>query len=619
MEGGMIHGKQCKDKDAVDRVNHLRQASIDGWAEANQRTREVRRYVCHKPYTERELALAAQNNKPTLRYNMIVSKVTTLLGQEQANRRATKIIADFAQNQEVAEILQANWEYVREQQDLQRKRGRLLVDGLFYQKGGYIRRVIERDDRGHLGFAYRMYEPLSVHPDSTFKELDMSDCRYVCFDDWMTIDQIRQTFGADVFSSEEEAQAWELVDGTISADTFGNGMKDEYKRGDEYLVVQCEQVVQQQAYLVMYEGSVVKLVADELKQLDKAKEQYTVLDKTTDKRVHLTTIIPGTDDVVLQDVDLAIPSRKVSCFYCGSYDFNMPRSEIPSLGYYLIDPQDRLNKGKNQEVDHLMQVLSQLWFFDQRDKTAREQFLRQRGNPVIALEVSNLRNKPQKEGNVGDGGAIQTIQNAIQQDNFFIDEVSNVTDAMQGKRGNSSESGVLFNQKVTQSQKSTNPFYEMIAAVDEYLTRDFLECVPWVYFEQDRALPVKMQPSGELGYEMVNLNVNGGTIRDLRQFAGRAVLEDAASTPNRIEEAFNQNIALVQMMINSGFNAEQIPWDLIIAHSPLRDRDKWTKRLQQAQQQLAEQNANAEAMNEFSQMATLAQQVANQEPTEETG
>jgi hypothetical protein len=277
----------------------------------------------------------------------------------------------------------------------------------------------------------------------------------------------------------------------------------------------------------------------------------------------------------------------------------MPRSEIPSLGYYLIDPQDRLNKGKNQEVDHLMQVLSQLWFFDQRDKTAREQFLRQRGNPVIALEVSNLRNKPQKEGNVGDGGAIQTIQNAIQQDNFFIDEVSNVTDAMQGKRGNSSESGVLFNQKVTQSQKSTNPFYEMIAAVDEYLTRDFLECVPWVYFEQDRALPVKMQPSGELGYEMVNLNVNGGTIRDLRQFAGRAVLEDAASTPNRIEEAFNQNIALVQMMINSG--------------------DKWTKRLQQAQQQLAEQNANAEAMNEFSQMATLAQQVANQEPTEETG
>ncbi len=610
MEGDIMHGKQRNDKDAVDRVKKMRDASISGRSVAIANTREVKRYVQHDPYTKEEKELAAQFNKPLLRYNLLVSKVMTLMGQEQANRRETKILADFSQNQEMADILQANWNYIREKEDLQRKRARAFVDGLLYSTGGWIRRVFERDDRGHLTYCYRLYDTLSVHPDKWFKEADLGDCNYICFDDWMTINQIRNTFGSDIFSNEEESAAWELLDSQISKDAFGSSMTDEYKRDDQYLVTQCEEVVREAAYLVKIDGQIMKLVSDELKQLDKEKTPYTVLDKTTDKRVHLTTVILGSEDVVLQDVDLTIPTKRLSAFYVGSYDFNMERSAIPSLGYLLLDPQDRVNKGKNQEVDYLTQTLSQVWHVQKRDKTAKTQLLNHRGEPLVVIETENIQRRPIKESSGGDTGAISIIQNSISQDGMYMDEVSNVTAAMQGKRGNSSESGVLFDSKLNQSQKSTNPFYEMIAAMDEYMTRDFLECVPYVYFEKDRELPVKIDTTGELGYEMVNLEIGDETIHDMRHFAGRAVLEDASSTPNQIEDAFNQNIAFAQMLINSGATIEEIPYDLIVKNSNMRDRDLWVKALQRAQQAVASRNAHAEAVNEFGQMADLAKMTA---------
>lgn len=600
--------KDTKTQDAFEKVLRLRTESIEGWSDARTRAKEVLKFVRHDPYTDKEKAAAEISNKPLLRYNLLVSKFMTIQGNEQANRRETKIIADYFSNEEAVKLLSDNFDYIREREDLERKMTRQLVDGLMYDTLGWIRRVIEMDDMGYLTFKYKLYDTFKVHPDKEFTNLNMEDCKYVVFDEWLTIDEIKHIPNIGPLASAEKKRWWVEIDSSMSLDRVKDNPDSEYKMGDRYLVCQLEERREIPVNLVQVEGEegFLKLTDEEVKRVQKSKKKIELIKRITDTRIFLTTVFPAFDKVVLQDEEFPFPTKRLSLFPLSSFDWNMPKAKQPSLGYIMLDPAGRINKGKSQEVDYMIQKLGGSWHIAEIESKAMEKLTESAGQPNAIIPYKSLKNKAIRETGAADGASVQVVQGGVMSDMGFLDEISNVTQAMQGKEGKSSETGVLRDAKLGQSLISTNPYFEIKAALSENITRDFVELAPYVYFEDDRLLPVLKGAKGGLSYEMVNLQYSGDIQNDIRTISARAVLDEGENTPHRLEKTFNENIAFAQMLINSGFPPERIPFALIVKHSTIRDKEDWMKSLEESQQILAENTAQKQADEQMSSLMGVA-------------
>jgi len=185
---------------------------------------------------------------------------------------------------------------------------------------------------------------------------------------------------------------------------------------------------------------------------------------------------------------------------------------------------------------------------------------------------------------------------------------------MEGRSERSGESGVLHEQKVLQSQISTNPFFDNLAQTRELLAKDYVELVPHVYFEENRLL----ETMGEHGmtFEMVNLNLGGEIQNDLRTISARAVLDETINTPDRVQKSWEQNVAFMNILIAAGATLQDIPLDLIIKHSNIRDKEEWISFMKQRQQvhseALAQQQADAQMSGLVQNAQAMQPQVASE-------
>ncbi len=597
-----------KQAETRERILEARRKSIEGWASARETTLKVMRYVRHQPYTQEEIDAAEANAKPLLRYAILIGKLMTLLGNEQNNRREVKIIADYFTQEEIAKLLSDNRAYIKEINQWEALVPQLLADALLYPTLGWVRRLIKMGAMGYLDFQYKLYDTLMVHPSKEFRRMDLMDCSYVVADDWLTWNQIENKYKPSKLDKTEYKRWWENIE--ESRDIFqilSNKEDDTYKVGDQLLV--CEMEVRREVPVNVVEletGEYVKLTDKELDEYEKQGERLHFVRKDVDDRIFVESTVPAIEEgCTLLEKEYPYPTKRFSFFPCASFNWNTFKSKQTSWGDLVLDPQDRINKGKSQEVDYLIQKLGSLWHVHENEKTAINDLENAKGNPWGIVKYKNLqRNKAVRDTGSVESGSIMTIQQSIAQDRDLLNDISKITIAMEGGAGKSGETGVLFDQKLTQSLVSTNPYYEILNLTDENLARDYLELVPYVYFENDRLLPLKGS-TNRLKYEMINLNMGGETLKNMREFSARAVLDAVENIPNRLNQAFNENVAFAQMLINAGFPPERIPFMLIVKNSTIRDKKEWVDALSEAQHQMAEQRLDERAMGEMEKMMQL--------------
>ncbi len=116
---------------------------------------------------------------------------------------------------------------------------------------------------------------------------------------------------------------------------------------------------------------------------------------------------------------------------------------------------------------------------------------------------------------------------------------------------------------------------------------------------------------------MVNLNIGGDVRNDLRTMSARAVLDEGTNTPDRLEKAFSQNIAFMNVLIAAGAQLQDIPLDLIIKHSNIADKNEWSAFIQQRQQVHMEIAAQEQADAQMASVVNTANQI-KEEPVAET-
>ena len=556
-----------------DKILDLRQKSMDGRSIAINQGKEVAKFVVHDSYSADDKQAAATFKKPLLQYPVLLSNLTILMGNEQQARRVAKIIAHFWGDDQVMTILNNNYKLIIELTDLEYLLVQIFADGLIYPTGGWLRRSIVMDKMGYLTLDYETMDTFAVHPDPGYRKSDLSDCRYIVYDYWLTLDELKNKMRIGDLGSEKDKEWWKEKEGTFASIEDRAKNWGEFKKEDTYMYLEIEERTIIPINIVSIDGSdeFQRLTNRELRELRDKGMNAEVMVETTESRTNVQKCAPFWNNVVYDKDPNTVDMERYSGFCVTSYDFNMPKSGQTSWGYTIIDPQRRINKGMNQQVDFMSQILGAATFVLGYDGAAFEELKRTKGqpNPIIKLMGKNVPVK----------ATMQNIPPEILQtlatDMGLIQEVSNISPAASGNAQRSGESGYKFDQMRDASRQATNVYYNVLSKVRENLGRDYVELVPKIYFEDDRIIPVKPEMKGGLTHEIVNLNYKGNIEKDVRNISARAILDEGENTPNMIKETFNENMAMLQLMQSSGATFFDMPWELLIEHSPVRDKEKW--------------------------------------------
>ena len=612
--GEKDESKMADKNETVERIMKLRDVSLTGWREAREKAELVRNFIRHEPYTAEQLKEAEEFKKPLLRYSVLVAKLLGLEGQELVNRRKIIFEPRYHASSELVRILHDNYEYISNREELNTKLIRAMVDGLCYPTMGWLRRTIKMDDFGYLTYGYDNYDSFLVHPDPTLKKLDLFDCGYVGVDHWMTMNKINKTFEPNPFSSHEERYAYQLMNARSlqPESTYGTAKTID---GDRYLVVEMEERVTKKVNICEVDGEIQALTTQEADRLASQGKKVEYIRESSADRIRVTTILPS-HDIVLSSSEYQYDTSRFSFFPCSSYDWMFEKCKHPSLMYILTDIQDSISKAKSQHLDFMIQQLVEDYHVAASEDKAIQDIEQSKGKPFKIIRYRNINNRAPRDSGSKNAGALASIQNDIYMSLDFMSEVSNITPAMEGKAGKSGESGALFQAKVERGITTTNPYYEIKAQTNLRVAKDFLELAKDVYFEDDRKLEKKRDPKTGLTFEIVNLQFGGVTYNDVRKARIEAVLDQGENTELKLEQTFQENLAMVQMLLNAGVPAETIDWVNIVMNSNLRDKHKWAESLAQAQglmEMYAKENlANTRMSQEQISVAAQAKAAPNQ-------
>lgn len=560
--------------ETVKKVMKLREESLDAWSWSNRATAEVMKYVKNEPYTEQEKLDAEKAKRPLLSYNLLISKLQTIIGNEQANRRTVKILPDYHFNEDMINLLSSHREFIKHKYHLDDKQVQQLVDALLFPKGGWLRGFIDVNEEGYNTLNYKLLAPLQVHPDGEMRKTDMSDCKYVVVDEWMSLDEIRNKWGVTDLDGEDKIEWWERVESAIQAKEGETQENPEYRRGDRYLVCELEERITIKTVVCDVNGERMKLTNEEIREHIAAGNSVKKIKDGYQRRMKFTTVVPYFSKVVLMEQYNPLPIDSFSLFPCFSFDWNFTKSEQPSWGYLLLDPMDNFNKRRSQITSYMSEKVGGSWHINKHEKEAVEALENHAGEPNLVVKYDNVKhNKAIRETGAADGASIAVIQQDTFADLNFLQEISNVTDALMGKGGKSAESGKLYEMKLGQSQLSSNPFYEIKNKVGFNIERHWLEMVPHLYFEDNRKVP--LLHDGSLTYDMVNMKIGEEVFKDVRKAVANCMLDTQENTLSRMDKAFEENLAIAKMMLEYGWLPELIPWDLLLKNSTVRDKKEW--------------------------------------------
>lgn len=580
--------QETQTNNTVIRIMTLRDASISGWAEATKKSELVKTFIEHEPYTAKQIQEANKFHKPLMKFGVIISKLIALEGQEIANRRKTIFEARYPTSDRVIHTLSDNWDYICQREELTTKLVKTMSMGLCYPIMGWLRRFIDIDDYGQLTFKYDVLDSFLVHPDCTFKKLNLYDCDYVAIDEWMTRDAINTKFKPNPFTALEIQSSYNEVQSRVGEGYYNSKQVID---GDKYLVVQHEDRVSTKLEIVDVNGQIMSLTKQESDRYANNGNKVDYIKDAVGTRIKVTSILPS-HDLVLQKEEYKFDTSRFSFFPCASYDWAMEKRKQPSLMYLITDVQDSISKAKSQHADMMSQVLKEIYPINQMEDTAIKDLEANRGNPFQVVKLRNMNNWGGRQTGGGNVAALNAIHADMLLSLEWINEISNVTPAMEGKGGKSGESGALFDAKVERGLVATNPYYEEKSKCNLRLAQDYLELVKDVYFEDDRIVDKKRNNKGGLDFEIINVKLGDVTYNDVRTAKAQAVLDNGDSSPIQRDKTFNQNLAMIQTLLNAGYPPNAIDWTIIIENSNLKDKAEWIKMAQKGmsiQDMLAEE------------------------------
>ena len=153
---------------------------------------------CGLQWTEEEKQALEAKGKPWLEENIIFSTVNTVIGYQTQSRMDIAYKPREDDDQEISDTLSKIAMFLTDQNKFPWKESQVFADGLIQQRG-YLNIKMDFNENVYGDVKIDVLDPLDVIPDPDSKSYDPDDWADVITLSWMTIDDIRETYGDKVY------------------------------------------------------------------------------------------------------------------------------------------------------------------------------------------------------------------------------------------------------------------------------------------------------------------------------------------------------------------------------------------------------------------------------------
>ena len=589
----------------ADKVLKAFRFAQDSFLTARQESERAVRYLNNDSWTSTEKSNATKYKKPLLKYNIITPIISTLVGNEQLNRRKARFKPTTVESVNVCDAIQGRWNAINDEQDFEDKLQMAFIDALTTKLGGWIQRSFEVNEEGYLDYKYDVLNNFRVwiDPETRANDYRLKHCRWLIKEGWEALDVIKEKYSipSDDMEREKDRDWWDNLSQIFrrfSNNTYSTRAENYDKENDRYRILEMQERRTIKMFKT-YNGLEYKIIPAKefpaLKKEDEYLEKIMEIDKDV---MHMTTIIPYFGDLVVRDEEIQQNTANFDVFPVWSYNYNVQVNEQTSLVDLLLDIQDDVNKAKSQARDYVTQILSGGVFIDKREKETIKA-LKQKGNqPNMVYELNNPALMPQKmPPSTIPPDVLANSENSV----AFAQRVSLISEAMKGETARSGESGVLFEQKVQRAAAAINPYFKNLSRVRKVIAEDFVDNFPFVYAEEDRIIGIKEE--NVFKQVILNLNFAGRILTNVANPSIYVELDEGEDNVTNVEDNFNKMLALTNVIgqINPAF----VDIRTLIESAPISGSDKMVEFMDQMMQ------AQSQAGQEQEEMARQQQDIAS--------
>ncbi len=391
--------------------------------------------------------------KPWLEENIIFSTINTVLGYQTQSRMDIAFKPREENDQNASDLLTKIGLFVLDQNKFPWAESQVFSDGLIQQRGYFDIRM-EFDENFNGDIKITDLDPLDVIPDPDSKTYDPEGWADVMVTKWMTMDDVKTTYGMAKWRAAtgmlQDEPDFGADDYGMERNKFGttNSYSAYYKDHDgvEHIRVIERQwkKLQMREFWYDIETGEAYVIEDDVTQKEKrqvAKEAgYEIVKKLVD-RVRWTV---STKDVILHD-DWS-PYEKFTIIPFFPY---FRRGKTIGMVDNLVKTQEMLNKVFSQILHVVNTTANSGWIVAQDSLVNMDvEDLEDRGGETgLVIEVKPGRDSPQKiEPNTIPTGLKDLMSTGVE----LMRLISGVSESFQGGQGNE-VSGVAIQNRVHQA------------------------------------------------------------------------------------------------------------------------------------------------------------------------
>ena len=567
----------------AEKVRRAWRIAEDDYADIIERSEKAMRYVLNDPYDSVDKANAIKYKKPLLKYSIMIPYLAILIGNEQLSRRRALIKTRSLDPKQIAlvEIVQRRWNAINDEQDVEEKIQITFSDGLIMPVGGYIERSFKMNDMGFLDYHYEVANNMRVKlcPETKTSDYRLKKCLWLIKEGWERAERLQDKYNIaqEDFDEIGKEKWYDKLSGYIKRFLEGgfSGSTDYDEENDLYRILEMQERTEKRMVRAFNprEGSLLQIPQEEYKQLKLENPDLEFLSEGDSEVIHITTIIPALNDLLVKDEDSKVPTKNFDLFRLSSYGYTNQVTEATSLVEILEDIQDDINKGKSQNRDYLSQILAgAIIIKGSQEKEAYELFKKKGNQPnlVVQTKSPNAEISKLEIGHVPPEILINTADSTA-----HGDKIAQMPAAMQGRSERSGESGKLFDSKVDRAAAAINPYYKNVSNLRKMLVEDFIDNFSYVYSEYDRLIDIKgKSETGENVWDQVfiNLKMASEVINDVRNLSMYVELDEGEDNITAKEENFNKLMALTEVI--SSVNPALVDIITILESAPIQGADK---------------------------------------------
>ena len=605
----------------AEKVRRAWLVAEDEYTEVISRSEECMRYVLNDPYSAADKTEAQRFKKPLLKYTIMIPYLAVIIGNEQLSRRRA-LIKTRSTNPEMintVDIIQGRWNAINDEQNVEEKIQTAFSDALIMPVGGYMVRSFEMNKQGYLDYKYEVANNMRVKVDPETKTSDdkLQKSRWLIKEGWERPEYLmdRYNIAEEDFDEVGKQKWWNEIVGYIKRfrESGFSGSADYDKENDLYRVLEMQERVQTRFVRVYGNEGLAEIPQEDYKELKLNNPDLEYLGETEGESIHITTIVPALNNLLVVDKDSKIPSNNFDVFRLNSYSFTNQVTEAISLVFLLMDIQDDINKGKSQNRDYLSQILAGIIVVHGQHEEEAYEKLKKKGNqPGLVVKTKNPNSKIDK---LGPGSVPPDVLNNTIDSFMHGDRIAQVNAVMRGETERSGESGVLFQQKVDRAAAAINPYYKNVSNFRKAIVEDFVDNFPYVYSEYDRLIDVKTK--NEKGKEIwdqvfINLKMASEVVNDVTNVSMYVELDEGEDNITAREENFNKLMAIAEVIGN--VNPAYVDVLTLLNNAPVKDIDKWIEHIKavmegqaqdaKAQQQMEDEKARVDIAKTASEIQT---------------